>query len=102
MSAYVDEHGKLVVRDDIYGFDKRTTAILKGDDRVAANYAARPPKRTVIDAEKRRELNRLVDNPQAASEPASSQSLFPFFGRPSPQAANEQRQPEDFFDRLFR
>jgi L,D-transpeptidase YcbB len=48
-SAYVDDAGKLVIRDDIYGRDQRLLAVLKGPDRRVAespvqrartNYAA--------------------------------------------------------------
>jgi murein L,D-transpeptidase YcbB/YkuD len=69
MSAYVDGEGKLVVRDDIYHLDQKVTAILKGDDRrMADSYAAPAPKPTVIDAEKRRELERFVPNAFGARE----------------------------------
>ncbi len=36
-SAYVDESGKLVVRDDVYGRDAALLAILKGNDRRVAD-----------------------------------------------------------------
>ncbi len=36
-TAFVDETGKLVLRDDIYGRDARTLAVLKGDDRQIAD-----------------------------------------------------------------
>ncbi len=48
-SAYVDDAGKLVIRDDVYGRDQRLLAVLKGPDRRVAdtpvqrartNYAA--------------------------------------------------------------
>ena len=65
MSAYVDDQGSLVVREDIYGIDKKLTAILKGDDRRMANsYTVPAPKPTVIEEEKRRELERYVDGPR--------------------------------------
>jgi murein L,D-transpeptidase YcbB/YkuD len=62
-NAYVDDAGKLVIRDDIYGFDKRMTAILKGDDRaLAETYAAPEEKPTAQDMqEKRRILEHIVD-----------------------------------------
>ena len=34
-TAYVDETGKLVIRDDLYGRDSQTLAVLKGDRQVA-------------------------------------------------------------------
>jgi murein L,D-transpeptidase YcbB/YkuD len=36
-TAYVDEAGKLVIRDDIYGKDAKTLAVLKGEDRNIAD-----------------------------------------------------------------
>jgi len=36
-TAFVDESGKLVLRDDIYGRDSRTLAALKGEDRRIAS-----------------------------------------------------------------
>jgi hypothetical protein len=79
MSAFVDEHGTLVVRDDIYDFDKKVTAILKGDvRRMADSYTAPVPTPVVVDADKRRELERFVPNAFGA------------------------RSGFDFLDRLFR
>jgi L,D-transpeptidase YcbB len=77
-SAYVDDNGKLVVRNDVYGFDRKMIAILKGDDhRTAESYFVAAPKPTVVDPERRRELERFVNNPRTAG-------------------------PSDFFERLFR
>jgi hypothetical protein len=48
-SAYVDDAGKLVIREDVYGRDQRVLAVLNGPDRRVAdvpvqrarpNYAA--------------------------------------------------------------
>ena len=36
-TAYVDDVGKLVIRDDIYGRDSRLLAVLKGSDRKVAD-----------------------------------------------------------------
>ncbi len=50
-TAFVDESGKLVIRDDLYGRDQRLLVALKGEDRRVAevpveraqpNYAGRP------------------------------------------------------------
>jgi murein L,D-transpeptidase YcbB/YkuD len=38
-TALIDESGKLVIRDDIYGYDKRLQAALKGDNRRVADIA---------------------------------------------------------------
>jgi murein L,D-transpeptidase YcbB/YkuD len=52
-TAFVDDAGKLVIRDDIYGRDSRLLAVLKGDERRVADVAvaraqpnySRPPVR---------------------------------------------------------
>lgn len=52
-TAFVDEAGKLVIRDDVYGRDARLLAVLKGSDRRVADIAvprsqpnySRPPVR---------------------------------------------------------
>ena len=36
-SAYVDDAGKLVIRDDVYGRDAKLIAIMKGDERRVAD-----------------------------------------------------------------
>jgi hypothetical protein len=61
MTAYVDDQGKLITRDDIYGFDKKTTAILKGDPRVLAEVEAEPKKPEISD-QQRHLLERYVGN----------------------------------------
>jgi hypothetical protein len=52
-TAYVDDAGKLVMRDDVYGRDAKYFAVMKGDEhRVAdigvenreASTASRPPR----------------------------------------------------------
>lgn len=45
-SAYVDDAGKLVIREDIYGRDARLLANLKGSDRRVADLAVDRPKGT--------------------------------------------------------
>jgi murein L,D-transpeptidase YcbB/YkuD len=81
-SAYVDEQGKLVIRDDIYGFDRKTNAILKGDDRrMAETYAVAAPKPTVIDPERRRELERLIPSALGGPSAAGGREGFGFFDR---------------------
>jgi murein L,D-transpeptidase YcbB/YkuD len=43
-TAFVDDAGKLVIRDDVYGRDARMLAIMKGSERKTADIAiARPP-----------------------------------------------------------
>jgi hypothetical protein len=43
-TAFVDDDGKLQVRDDVYGRDQRLLAILKGADRKVADIAIDRPK----------------------------------------------------------
>ena len=43
-SAFVDDSGKLQIRDDIYGRDQRLLAILKGSERKVADIAIAAPK----------------------------------------------------------
>jgi L,D-transpeptidase YcbB len=43
-SAFVDDNGKLQIRDDIYGRDQRLLAILKGSERKVADIAIAGPK----------------------------------------------------------
>jgi L,D-transpeptidase YcbB len=41
MNAYIDEHGKLVVRDDLYGYDGRVQAALRGEYMAIAERSQR-------------------------------------------------------------
>ena len=41
-TAFVDDAGKLQIRDDVYGRDARLLAILKGSERKVADIADRP------------------------------------------------------------
>ncbi len=43
-SAYVDDVGKLVIREDVYGRDARMIAMLKGSERKVADIAVDRPK----------------------------------------------------------
>jgi murein L,D-transpeptidase YcbB/YkuD len=43
-TAYVDDAGKLVIRDDVYGRDARTLAALKGDQRKVADIPIERPR----------------------------------------------------------
>jgi murein L,D-transpeptidase YcbB/YkuD len=38
-TAFVDEHGKLAIRDDVYGRDVRQLAVMKGSERKVADIA---------------------------------------------------------------
>ena len=43
-TAFVDDEGKLQVRDDVYGRDQKLLSILKGSERKVADMAIVPPK----------------------------------------------------------
>ena len=45
-TAFVDDGGKLVVRDDIYGRDSRVLASLKGAERRVADIPMERPRNT--------------------------------------------------------
>ena len=71
MNAYVDEAGKLVIRDDLYGYDGRVRAALRGDGLpviaersqiVRPEYAGRRSHRRVVQ-----------------EQPQRGWFLFPFF-----------------------
>ena len=79
-TAYVDDGGKLVIRDDIYGFDQRIHAILNSDERKIAETA--PPQ------DKIRE--------QASTTAKSNQEILRRVER------REASNPFVFFERLFR
>src|SRR5262249_52612612 len=58
-TAFVDETGKLQIREDIYGRDSRIVAALKGDERRVADVAIDRPNTTHV----RREAVRLPLRP---------------------------------------
>jgi murein L,D-transpeptidase YcbB/YkuD len=76
-SAYVED-GKLIVRDDIYGYDARINSIMKSDERRVADIT--PPKDT----------KREVPNEKANQEILSRVER------------REVQNPFAFFDRIFR
>jgi L,D-transpeptidase YcbB len=65
-TAFVDEAGKLVIREDIYGRDARVLAALRGEDRRFADIAVERHEGT------RRQAIRLPQRPDSG---------FNFFGR---------------------
>jgi L,D-transpeptidase YcbB len=76
-TAYVDD-GKLIVRDDIYGFDARIGAIMRSDERRVADVAPPPdPKRDAATAKSNQEILSRVER-------------------------REAQNPFSFFDKLFR
>ncbi|MFN3657501.1 MAG: murein L,D-transpeptidase [Pseudolabrys sp.] len=74
-TAYVDDGGKLVLRDDIYGFDQRINAILHTDERKIADVAPpQDPKRDLATLKANQEMLRRVERREA-------QNPFVFFER---------------------
>ncbi len=74
-TAYVDDGGRLVLRDDIYGFDSRVQAILRSDERRIADVAPpQDPKREQATAKSNQEILRRVERREA-------QNPFSFFER---------------------
>jgi L,D-transpeptidase YcbB len=61
-TAFVDEHGKLVLRDDIYGRDSRTLVALRGEERRYADIAVE--RRSSADNSARRPTARMPGRPQ--------------------------------------
>ncbi len=73
-TAFVD-NGKLVLRDDIYGFDARINAILHSDERRVADVAPpQDPKRDLATAKSNQEILSRVERREA-------QNPFAFFDR---------------------
>jgi murein L,D-transpeptidase YcbB/YkuD len=73
-TAFVD-NGKLVLRDDIYGFDARINAIMHSDERRVADVAPpQDPKREIATAKSNQEILSRVERREA-------QNPFAFFDR---------------------
>ena len=79
-TAYVDDSGRLIQREDLYGFDARIHAILNTDERRVADVA--PPQ------DKQREA--------ALTAAKSNQEILRRVER------REARDPFAFFERIFR
>lgn len=69
-TAFVDDDGKLQLRDDIYGFDKRIHAIMSSDERRVADVA--PPQ------DKTRDLATLKSNQEILSRVERREAGNPF------------------------
>jgi murein L,D-transpeptidase YcbB/YkuD len=92
-TAFVDDHGKLQLRDDIYGRDSRLLAVLRGDERRMAevpvsqsqpNYA-RPPARLPPG---------VASGGSYASGPSFFEALFGGASRQPPAAIPPQAQQQ--------
>jgi murein L,D-transpeptidase YcbB/YkuD len=76
-TAFVDDAGKLVVRDDIYGFDARIRAIMHSDERRVADIAPPPdPKRDAATAKSNQEILSRVERREAQNPFAFFEKLF--------------------------
>ena len=78
-SAYVDDAGKLVIREDIYGRDARIIAALKGSERKVADVA--------VERSKPNYAAPVRATPGTFGSAASGPSFFDrLFGAPAPVA----------------
>ena len=67
-TAYIDDAGTLVVRDDIYGFDQRIKAIMQSDERRVADVAPPPePKNELLTMRSNQEVLNRVERRQVSS-----------------------------------
>ena len=76
-TAFVDENGKLELRDDIYGFDARIHAILTTNERRIADVAPPPdPKRDLATMKSNQEILRRVERREALNPFVFFEKLF--------------------------
>ena len=64
-TAFVDEAGRLQLREDIYGFDERTRAILHSDERRIADLAPPDARREPPSAQANQDILRRVERGEA-------------------------------------
>ncbi|HZL41468.1 MAG TPA: L,D-transpeptidase family protein [Pseudolabrys sp.] len=75
-TAFVDD-GKLVLRDDIYGFDARINSIMHSDERRIADVAPpQDPKRDAATAKSNQEILRRVERREAQNPLVFFERLF--------------------------
>ncbi len=76
-TAFVDEAGKLELRDDIYGFDARIHAIMHSKERRIADVAPPPdPKRDLATVQSSQEILRRVERREALNPMRFFEKLF--------------------------
>jgi murein L,D-transpeptidase YcbB/YkuD len=76
-TAYVDDAGKLVFRDDIYGFDARIQAIMHSDERRIADIAPpKDPKRDLATMQSNQEILARVERREAKNPFMFFEQLF--------------------------
>jgi L,D-transpeptidase YcbB len=71
MNAYVDEHGKLAVREDLYGYDGRVQAALRGEYMAIAERSQRVTPGAAAAGTRTTRGRRIVQDQQ--------RGFFPFF-----------------------
>jgi murein L,D-transpeptidase YcbB/YkuD len=96
-TAYVDDAGKLVIRDDIYGRDTRVLAALKGEDRRYADVPMERPKPSYARPAVR--LPYGVGESYAANTGPSFFDMLFGGAQPQPPAPVNQRNPRRTFAR---
>jgi len=76
-TAFVDEDGKLQIRDDIYGMDARIHAIIHGDERKIADVPPpQDPKRDQATAKNNQDILRRVERREALNPFHFFEQLF--------------------------
>jgi len=76
-TAFVDEDGKLELRDDVYGFDARIRAILHSDERRVADIAPpKDPKRELATMRSNQEILARVERREAGNPLMFFERLF--------------------------
>jgi murein L,D-transpeptidase YcbB/YkuD len=76
-TAYVDDDGKLVIREDLYGFDSRIHTILTTDERKVADVAPpQDPKRDLATLKSNQEILRRVERREAGNPLVFFERLF--------------------------
>ena len=76
-TAFVDDAGRLVLRDDIYGFDARISAIMHSGERRIADIAPPPdPNRDLATAKANQEILRRVERREANNPLMFFERLF--------------------------
>ncbi len=75
-TAYVED-GKLVIRDDIYGFDNRINAIMHSDERRVADVVPpQDPKRDTANAKANQDILSRVERREAQNPFSFFEKLF--------------------------
>ena len=64
-TAFLDDSGKLQLREDVYGFDERIRTILHGDERLIADTAPLDAKRGQASAEANQDILRQIERGEA-------------------------------------